>query len=226
MTHFVINDLDLRHDDWPVRDQLDRPLCMAFAVTAAHELVRRWSPGGLSEPGVHWSFREVDGRVTDHTTFATAASALTRLGQPTRSAWPPEENFPTGPHSNPPATAKDVSEWFRAGMRRLPKSIADVTHALAGGEGVVLGLPITPEFRGLTPSSAVLTPPVSMRRYPLHTVTVVGITNELLGPHLVVRNSWGSGWGLRGHALINQGYLSSTVTEAFAVHMIPEATRQ
>src|SRR3989442_11222287 len=75
----------------PVRDQGARPTCVAFAVSAAHELSRT---GGsvvfedLSEEALYWGCKQHDRRTTPGTSFSSAHAALVQWGQPAEEVWP------------------------------------------------------------------------------------------------------------------------------------------
>ena len=62
--------VDLRALMAPVRDQGQRGTCLAFAVTAAHEVGRSGgsSPEDLSEEALYWGCKRTDGEleVRDH----------------------------------------------------------------------------------------------------------------------------------------------------------------
>ncbi len=75
--------VDLRPLFPPVRDQGIRGTCVAFAVTAAHELARQSSIGNyedLSDEALYWNCKQIDGDLQEGTSFDSAAEALEQAG--------------------------------------------------------------------------------------------------------------------------------------------------
>jgi hypothetical protein len=209
--------MDLRPPGWAARDQGTRSTCMAFAATAAHELIHKSHGIALSEAALHWACKRVDRSRTDETTFVTAKAALGTQGQTAAADWPYADFLIT---AVPPETI-EVAAWYTADLLSLPSNLEAIASTISAGYPVVLGVPLTPEFlrHRVPPSSPYLTPPPSWRPYKLHTVTAVAalIDPERGIAYVVARNSWGNKWGEQGFCRFTAEYVDSAVAETFSV---------
>jgi C1A family cysteine protease len=140
--------------------------------------------------------------------MAAAASALADEGQPVETAWPYNavQATPWTPPSIPATLHK---------RRMLVGSLAfdDITAVLDGGHLVVLGVIITDAF--YRPDALGRVPEVSpdIERGG-HAVLAVGHGTEADGtPMLLIRNSWGTTWGLGGYAWLSRGYIARQLRE-------------
>jgi hypothetical protein len=210
--------VDLRPLLPSVRDQGRRDTCLAFAVTAAHEVMR--ADGGdvqlqLSEEFLHWGTRQLCGDA--RTTLDAAARALERWGQPERVVWPyDKERREAGLAYQPPSPGFAAS--FRAALIRLRPDVSEIGSRLRAGQPVVLSVSLSdPFFRPA--NGCVAVPRVSEVIDARHALLVVGIS---FGPDeyaesLIVRNSWGDGWGLGGYAYLPIEYVARHAIEAAVV---------
>jgi hypothetical protein len=76
---------DMRELLPPAHDQGQRGTCVAFAVTAAHELARAAGAAvseDLSEEALFWGCKLIDGNWRSGTSFSSASAALGATGQP------------------------------------------------------------------------------------------------------------------------------------------------
>src|SRR5690348_230950 len=125
--------VDLRPLLPPVREQGRRDTCLAFAVTAAHEVMR--AGGGdvrleLSEEFLHWGTRQLCGDA--RTTLDAAARALARWGQPEHVVWPYQEGRrEAGLAYQPPSAA--FAGCFQAALVRLRPDVSELADHLRAG---------------------------------------------------------------------------------------------
>ncbi len=118
----------------PIRDQGQRGTCVAFAVTAGHEVSRgpASNPDDLSEEALYWGCKTADGDWHGGTTFSSARTAITRWGQPLEARWPYNHAQADGAEIKLPAGMK-TSDWYRSGLRRVSVAVADLQALLASG---------------------------------------------------------------------------------------------
>jgi C1A family cysteine protease len=198
----------------PVRDQGQRGTCLAFAVTAAHEVGRSGgsSPEDLSEEALYWGCKRTDGNWKSGTTFGSASTALGRWGQPLEVDWPYDPRQADG-IAYPPAGRPGGTGWFRSGLRKVSVALTDVRSRLDGGVPVLLGLTVFDTFYRPDAAGHIANPPSGARARGRHAVVAVGHqTDELL-----IRNSWGTTWALGGYAWIGDGYVGSHAGDAWVI---------
>ncbi len=194
-----------------------------MALTSAHEYASRAS---LSAEYLHWaSGSHPGGRGNPH----AASLAMLNQGQPPHQQWPYSKTTDDTVQTYGPATT--VTGPFS--HRRADRILSDfdqVIDELRGGRWPVIALRVTDAFAAA--GTGIVLPDGPGRAG--HAVLAVGAAIVLgaeLEPDLhdgdrllLVRNSWGSGWGAAGHKLISEdalnecGILALAVDEAEATH--------
>lgn len=140
--------------------------------------------------------------------MAAAAGALLDEGQPVETAWPYTPD-PVAPWTPPPIT----SAFHKATLAPSMLGFDGVVAALDAGAPVVLGLVITDAFFRPDASGLVTDVAPDIERGG-HAVLAVGHGIGAGGrPALLIRNSWGGGWGLGGHAWLPRGYVERQLHE-------------
>ncbi|MBA2717399.1 MAG: C1 family peptidase [Propionibacteriales bacterium] len=192
---------DHRATQTPVRDQGDRPTCVAFAVSAAHE----WRASDRvvrSAEDAMWAAHqvaEVPGR--EETTVSWALEGLRRHAHATEQAWP--YGAPRWSDGRP-APALDegnrraLPPWSDLGAATY-QTIAD---QVKDGHPIVLTLGVVPAawYHG----GDVIDAPAGGKMPGNHAVLAVG---SLESPErLVIKNSWGPVWGDSGYGLVTRRY--------------------
>lgn len=215
MTGSISRDgVDLRSTLAPIRDQGQRPTCVAFAVTAAHEAFRS-DPSlidDLSEEALYWGCKCTDGNEISGTYFSSAAIAIGRWGQPLETEWPYEPLRPLGIAYVPPTQAGGKG-WYKSALRKISVLPNEIHKCIEDGVPVVLGLRIFDTFFHPDSAGHISNPQPGVRHHGLHAVLVVGF----LESELLIRNSWGITWALGGYAWISDTYLRDHASEAWVI---------
>lgn len=199
---------DLRPLLGPVRDQGLRPTCMAFAASAAHEFHH-----GRTDPLCpEWLYYHAVTRAGDDhdaglTTPHTIAS-LRRDGQPDEAAWP-YCSAPPSSNWKPPAIP---AELFYADADHSTVDLATIATSIDVQTPVLLTLLVDDTFMAWTtvegePVIEDAPPPFDDESG--HAILAVGHGIIAGKSHLLIRNSWGEGWGDGGHAWISDTYCSA-----------------
>ncbi|MBV9840653.1 MAG: peptidase C1 [Sphingomonadaceae bacterium] len=209
---------DLRAELGAARNQGPRPTCLAFAASDAHAALRPgWEP--LSCEFAFYHAQRRAGRPPD--SGATLDAMLTTLrhdGQPAEPGWPYLAATPT-----------DVAVWSppaevgpRFGRLGAPQaaSVDGVIGEIGAGRPMILLLMLSRSFYAPGADAVIREAageaPEPARR---HAVVAVGhgtVSGERV---ILVRNSWGCGWGDAGHGWLTESFIAPRL---FAAALLTE----
>ena len=208
--------VDRRGEQTGVRDQGDRPTCSAFAVTAGHEWLCRDLPD-LSEEFALWAAKARDGLGGEATTIAAALSGAIDEGQALEGDWP--YGTPAYP-APPPLIARDrLRRRQPNSWRSLDGSLDRLREAIIQGrQAVVLRLAFAPRAwaystRGWVDAAG------SEAAVGNHAVLAIGLRPpDTTRPwSVIVKNSWGAGWGDAGFGYISETYMRRYPWQAYGL---------
>lgn len=204
--------VDLRIHFPPVGDQGRRSTCVAFAVTDAHDELRTQADA-LSEEGLYWGCKCVDGSSAAGTSFVSAADALTRWGQPREEVWPYNSGLTdSDPLPGPPGGPPDLRAWYKSALQPAQCTVDAIKSHLDAGTPVILGIRTGNQFQASRDGHIPM--PRSARRLTyLHAILAVGYTTD----DLIFRNSWGTRWGDQGYGYLPFPYLDQYAPQAWTV---------
>lgn len=206
MTGTVQIEVDLRDRLGPVRDQGPRPTCLAFAASDTHAGVRPgWEP--LSCEFAFYNAQQRAGRSpTQGAVLDAMLDTLKIEGQPVEAGWPYIEVEAI--HAStwlPPTT---IGACFGRNGTAGRGDLSGIRSAVAAGQPTVVLTMLSASF--FAPVDGIIDEAPGERPEPSqrHALVAVG-TGKVFGmPATLVRNSWGSGWGLEGHAWVTDRYLA------------------
>ena len=190
----------------PVRDQGERPTCLAFAVSDLHAGLREaWVP--LSCEFVFYHAQRRAGRSAD--TGATLPATLEALrydGQPREEGWPYLAAASVdGICWKPP---QNVGEIYRRPGEQRPEVIDEIINLLNQGRPLLILLYLSISFyisEGIDPIDQPAEEQSDIARR--HAVVVIGHGTHKGRRVFLIRNSWGDGWGRNGHAWLTEKFL-------------------
>lgn len=205
MTLALEIDVDLREMFGPVRDQGDRPTCLAFAASDSHAGVRAgWDPLSCEFAFYH-AQRRAGRSVVQGAVLGAMLDALRIDGQPVEAHWPYLDAAPTDPSAWMPPT--EVGERFARFGVAGGGDLANVRSNLATGRPMVVLTMLSRSFfmpvEGVVDATPGEPPEPSQR----HALVAVGAGRLLGMPAVLVRNSWGPAWGVDGHAWLTDRFL-------------------
>jgi C1A family cysteine protease len=205
----------------PVLDQGQRGTCVAFAVTAAHEVARAAGTAvseDLSEEALYWGCKIIDGNFRSGTSFDSAATAISTTGQPLEAIWPYEPRRRAGIRYDPPR--KPTADWHTSGLDKAVLDLASVRTELDAGRPVVLGLILFDTLFMPSAVGRIDAPAAESPARGRHAVLAVGHDADAL----LVRNSWGTTWALGGYGWLSNDYAEQHVLEAWVIEPAVGAT--
>ncbi|KAH8895962.1 papain cysteine protease family protein [Thozetella sp. PMI_491] len=218
--------VDLRSDCPPIYDQGRIGSCTANAIAGAFEFELRkqkltdFMPSRLF---IYYNEREMEGTVdTDSgAEIRDGIKSINQQGVCTETEWPYDDTPPVSESANWPKDARAGVKPPESAYADAKKNIAlsyyrvtqDLTHmktCLAEGYPFVAGFTVYSSFESPVVAITGIVPmPKGMCDRPIggHAVLVVGYDDDK-GSWLV-RNSWGTSWGLEGYFWIPYAYFTN-----------------
>lgn len=202
---------DLRLLFGGVRDQGARPTCLAFAASDCHAALRDgWTPLSCEFAFYHAQRRA---GLSSHTgsTLEAMLAVLREDGQPIETDWPYLAASPADFSIwTPPSRVGPV--YRRAGKRRSG-GFDEILALLEADQPALVLMMLSDAFYSPDSDGVVIAPtneaPDPLRRHAVVAVAHGTLNNERM---VLVRNSWGPGWGLGGQAWITESFLTPRLT--------------
>lgn len=217
----------------PIRNQGQRGTCVAFALTAVHELRRRQHGvvEDLSEQFLYDETKRIDGSPgTCGTWQVKAVGVLASLGECLESVWDYDPYPPcTGNGVQPAAARGDAAARRCAALILAKNDVQGAKAQLASGIGVGLSIPVYNSWYdpgSATRRSGHIT--LRVNGEPSvggHAVCLVGYQDNDVYPgggYFILRNSWDVAWGSAcpygaGHGTIPYAYVANDAWELVSV---------
>jgi hypothetical protein len=197
---------DLRSMFGPVRDQGQRPTCLAFAVSDLHAAMRSgWSP--LSCEYVFYHAQKRAKRTpAQGALLPEMLEALRYEGQPLESGWEYLDSLPADLTLYAPPAG--ISPIYRRAGESGDDTVKTIIDKLDAGQPVLTLMRLSSSFDWVKADGIVDPGPNEAPDYfRRHAVVAVGY-GELKGQRVVlIRNSWGDGWGASGYGWLTEKFL-------------------
>lgn len=212
----VLPEVDPRDDLPSVFDQLQAGTCTANATAAEMEydaIVDGKDCGHLSRLWIYRGERKIEGTFAQGDVGAIGHDAFTvaKLGIPDESLWPYSDKLKaiqaTPPKKCDPKSAR--AYWLTKPVAAPSQNESSVKAALSNRQTMAIGFVVYESFEGndLATTGIMPMPDVSSEGVlGGHEVLVVGYLKDMPG-YVLVRNSWGTSWGLAGYFLMPLAFL-------------------
>ncbi len=199
----VTVDVDLRDKLDGARDQGQRPTCVVFAVSSAHEFSRGVSEYLSTEYLFYSGAQRTHKDPKQGLTRVAVREALMHDGQPPEAVWLYANSTPDAAAWKPPALPAPA---HKATVDFAARTVADVRALVKAGTPVLLIVSLSLAMYAPDPHGVVrlrANDKVTAR----HALLAVGSGHSDDGEYLLVRNSWGHSWGQAGHGWLHDPYL-------------------
>lgn len=202
--------IDLRPDMPPVYDQGDIGSCTANAIGAAIQYARR--RGGQpdfmpSRLFIYYNERAIERTINEDAgaEIRDGIKCVHKLGACPETDWPYDVARFT---AKPPAAAYgNARADLVSAYARVPQTLTSLKGCLARGKPIIFGFAVPESFEGdEIAKTGVLKLDRNEQIVGGHAVLAVGY-DDLRGAFLI-RNSWGTDWGLAGHFHMDYGFVT------------------
>lgn len=198
----------------PVRDQGQRPTCLAFAGSDLHAHAHRTSHLSVDYLAHHTAL-EMAGTWQPGMGF-DVDSLLNAVNAPGQ---PPEQDYPYDPtdQQRPLSPPPKVTGLRNMAARHSVLNLADIAPTVQNGDAVGVVIAVTPSL--LNPQQGIVQYETAAFQDQFHALGIVGVGKSVLNGsrHYRARNSWGPNWGQGGYAWIPESHLFHHAILAFMI---------
>jgi C1A family cysteine protease len=212
---------DLRPQCPPIYDQGQVGSCTANAIAAAHQFAQMKeglpapSPFAPSRFFIYYNERAIEGTVSSDSgaQIRDGMKSIAQQGVCPESEWPYNPAaFPNNPQllEKPSQQAyTDAANYEAIQYQSLTPVLTQLKGCLASGYPFVFGFTVYESFESpaVASSGQVPMPKHSEQTIGGHAVVAVGYDDTT--QHFIVRNSWGTGWGIGGYCMMPYLYLTN-----------------
>lgn len=194
--------------------------CVGNASAFCHQYDQQQQLG--AKPGsftpsrlfIYYGARELEGSINQDAGCAIrdAVKVLNKKGVCKESTWP----YNISMYAKKPAAAAytEALKSTTTGYYALNGSVSSIKQALVDGHPVVYGFQVYSSFDKVGADGLMPVPnPRNEKLYGGHAISAVGYDDSKAGGCFIVRNSWGTVWGLNGYfympyAVVEKGLCS------------------
>jgi len=205
--------VDLRPHCPAVYDQGQLGSCTGNGWAGAVEFLRLKQ--GLTDYAPSRLFIYYNERVMDNdvptdagASISDGAHVVSTQGCPNETEWPYDiTKFADQPPANVYA---DGLQHLALQVQQVSQDLTSMKEVLADGLPIVIGFTVYPSFESQQVAQTGIVPMPGHHEQPVggHCVVVVGYDDS--HKRFIMRNSWGTGWGLQGYFMMPYTYLTNS----------------
>jgi C1A family cysteine protease len=203
--------IDLRNQCPRISDQGNLGSCTANAIAGAFQFeqkkqsVKDFAPARLF---IYYNERKMEGTINQDSgaRIRDGIKSVAQVGVCPETDWPYDITKFVGP---PPSSCfQDAAKSKLVTYHRVAQSLSQVRACLASGYPFVFGFTVYESFESaqVAKTGEVPMPSSSEQQVGGHAVMAVGYDDA--PQRFIVRNSWGSSWGINGYCTMPYAYLS------------------
>jgi len=222
--------VDLRPHCPPVYDQGQLGSCTANAIGAAFEFAQMKEELSAFTPSrlfIYYNERTIEGTVDQDSgaMIRDGIKSVNKVGVCTEESWAYDIARFT---EKPPQRAYTEARHHQATVyRRVQPTLRQMQGALATGIPFVLGFSVYESFESseVARTGIVPIPQSKERLLGGHAVMAVGYDDAT--KRFLIRNSWGTGWGMDGYCTMPYDYLTdgSLARDFWAIYAVEKPTK-
>jgi C1A family cysteine protease len=204
--------LDLRPNCPPVYDQGQLGSCTGNAIAGAVQFERekqKLTPDFIpSRLFIYYGERVIEGTVNTDSgaQIRDGIKVVANQGVPPETDWPYDiSKFAQKP---PPQAFADALTDRAVSYSRLAQSLTQMKGCLASGYPFVFGFTVYDSFESQQVAQTGVVPMPSSGESVLGGHAVMAVGYDDTQQRFIVRNSWGTGWGMQGYFTIPYAYLT------------------
>jgi C1A family cysteine protease len=206
--------VDLRNQCPPVYDQGELGSCTANGIAAAVQFDRmkqNLKPDFLpSRLFIYYNERVMEGTVNSDSgaMIRDGIKSIAAQGDCPESEWPYDiakfANKPT------PQCYTDALKYKAVQYQRLVNHLNQMKGCLASGYPFVFGFTVYDSFESQQVAQTGVVPMPAAAEQVLGGHCVVAVGYDDAQQRFIIRNSWGTGWGMQGYCTMPYAYLTDT----------------
>jgi len=206
--------VDLRSKCPPVLDQGTLGSCTANAIAAAVQFDRMkqklkpaFAPSRLF---IYYNERAMEGTISSDSgaMIRDGIKSISKLGDCPESEWPYViSKFTVKP---PVSCYKDALKCKATQYQRVVRALSQFKGCLASGYPFVFGFSVYESFESNEVATTGIAPMPGHNEKLLGGHAVLAVGYDDAAQRIIVRNSWGKGWGLAGCFTLPYAYLTET----------------
>jgi C1A family cysteine protease len=204
--------VDLRSKCPPVMDQGQLGSCTGNAIAGAVQFDRikqklkpAFAPSRLF---IYYNERAIEGTVASDSgaMIRNGIKSIANLGDCPESSWPYDiAKFAQKPS---PAAYKEALKYKAVQYQRVVRSLSQFKGCLASGYPFVFGFSVYESFESNDVATTGVAPLPGHGEKLLGGHAVLAVGYDDAAQRLIVRNSWGKGWGQAGYFTLPYAYLT------------------